>query len=91
MIPYKLDYTIEEILKTGKFNARQILKALTGKSLAHAEAETVWRAVQDHKWLVSRRLERDIGLRAAAVDYLENFYRREYPVKNFKQPRTSVV
>ena len=75
MIPYTLDYTIEKVLKTQNFNAQKTLKILTGKTLARKEAENVWSAVQNHKWLVSRRLGRDIGLRVAAVDYLENFHK----------------
>ena len=52
MITYKLDYTIEKVLKTRDFNAQKTLKTLTGKTLASKEAENVWSAVQNHKWLV---------------------------------------
>ena len=95
MITYKLDYTIEKVLKTRDFNAQKTLKTLTGKTLASKEAENVWSAVQNHKWLVSRRLGRDIGLRVAAVDYLENFHKPETFFANFikriKQPISSLV
>ena len=95
MIPYRLDYTIEKILKDQDFNAQRRLKTLTGKSLNRKEAENVWLAIQNHKWLVSRRLGRDIGFRVAAVDYLENFYKSETFYSSFLkkvlQPRSSVI
>ena len=95
MIPYRLDYTIDKILKTQDFNARKALKTLTGKSLNRKEAENIWSQVQDHKWLVSKRLGRDIGLRVAAIDYLENFHQPETFYGNFVkkilQPRSSMV
>ena len=95
MIPYRLDYTIEKILKTQNFNAQKTLKTLTGKTIARKEAQNVWNEVQNHKWLVSRHLGRDIGLRVAAVDYLENFHKPETFFANFikriKQPISSLV
>ena len=95
MITYRLDYTIEKVLKTSDFNAQRALKTLTGKSLNRKEADNVWSEIQNHKWLVSRRLGRDIGFRVAAVDYLENFYKSETFYSSFLkkvlQPRSSVV
>ena len=42
--------------------------------LPKEEAKYVWERVVDHKWYVGEQLQRDIGFRAAAVDYVENFY-----------------
>ena len=95
MIPYRLDYTIEKILKNQGFNAQRILRTLTGKTLNRNEAENVWLEIKDHKWFVSKRLGRDIGFRVAAVDYLENFYKSKtfYSsfIKKVLQPRSSFI
>ena len=40
--------------------------------VSHAAAEREWRAVLDHKWYVSERVGRDVGLKTAVVDYFEN-------------------
>ncbi len=31
-----------------------------------------WNAIEHHKWLLSERLGRDVGMQVAAADYLEN-------------------
>jgi hypothetical protein len=74
MIPYKLDYTIEKILKNKVANEKELLKELTGKSFADDNAKLIWTKIKDHKWLLSEKLGRDTGMRVAAIDYLENFY-----------------
>jgi hypothetical protein len=74
MIQYNLDYTIEKILKEDLIAEQKILEDLTGKILPKNEAVNVWQKIQDHKWHISERLSRDVGLRVAAVDYIENFY-----------------
>ena len=74
MIPDKPDYAIENSLKTEHSSEQKALQELTGKSLPQNEAKTIWRRIQDHKWYISERLRRDVGLRVAAIDYIENFY-----------------
>jgi len=70
-IPFKLDYVIERTLaKTPR--EQQALKQLTGITVTAAEARTAWPRILDHKWYVSERLGRDVGLRVAAIDYFEN-------------------
>ena len=54
----------------------------TGKNFPAKDAENLWLKVIDHKWYVSERLNRDIGLRVAAVDYIGNFY---YPPLSVKK------
>jgi hypothetical protein len=56
MIPYKLDYTIEKALQNG----------------ANAQEKTILARVQDHKWFVSERLGRDVGMLVATLDYFRN-------------------
>ncbi len=74
MIFYQLDYVVEEIRKNEPSVAQRTLKKLVGEDYTKSEAERIWERVNDHKWYVGERLQRDIGLRAAAVDYVENFY-----------------
>ena len=47
----------------------------TGKKFEVEEADqNLWLKVIDHKWYISEHLNRDIGLRVAAIDFLQNFY-----------------
>lgn len=73
MIPYKLDFAIEE-LNSADLAAQGLLQAYTGKVIVKTEAQKVWHRIPDHKWYLSERLGRDVGMRVAAVDFIENFY-----------------
>jgi hypothetical protein len=68
-----LDYVIEKTLAetTGE---HRVLKELTGIKINSAEARAAWPRILDHKWYVSERLGRDVGLRVAAIDYMENIW-----------------
>ena len=55
-------------------NSRRILNKLTGIDLSEGEAFEVLAAIQAHKWFVSERLGRDVGMRVAAIDYFENVH-----------------
>ena len=59
MIPYKLDYTIEKTLEN---------KA----SKIDFNANSLTKTIQDHKWYLSERLGRDVGLFVATLDYFLN-------------------
>jgi hypothetical protein len=71
MIPFRLDYVIERILE-GECEEQRVLRELAGVWLMPDQARTEWRRVLEHKWFVSERVGRDIGLRVAAIDYFEN-------------------
>ncbi|HEV8591242.1 MAG TPA: DUF4032 domain-containing protein [Pyrinomonadaceae bacterium] len=73
MIPYKLDFTINE-LNSDRLAAQGILQAYTGKVMPKSEAVRILQRIPDHKWYLSERLGRDVGMRVAAVDFIENFY-----------------
>ncbi len=45
---------------------------LTGEKYTEDLATDLWRKILDHKWLLSEKLGRDVGLRIACIDYLEN-------------------
>jgi hypothetical protein len=71
MIPFTLDYVVERI-REGECEEQRALRELAGVRLRPDQARTEWRRVLEHKWFVSERLGRDIGLRVAAIDYFEN-------------------
>ncbi len=72
MIPFRLDYVIEKGNEERPCEEQEVLKELAGVRLRPAEARAEWPRVLEHKWLVSERLGRDVGLRVAALDYFEN-------------------
>jgi hypothetical protein len=72
MIPFRLDYVIEKTLGEGACEEQEVLKELAGVWLRPAEARAEWPRVLEHKWFVSERVGRDVGLRVAALDYFEN-------------------
>lgn len=45
---------------------------MTGEKYTQDVAADLWRKILDHKWLLSEKLGRDVGLRTACIDYLEN-------------------
>lgn len=51
---------------------QHIIRTLTGRSLPAEVARSVWPWIIEHKWFLSEHLGRDVGLRVAAIDYLEN-------------------
>jgi hypothetical protein len=73
-IPYELDKTIERPAKSPGVRERRALRALAGIELSEDEALFFWPRILDHKWYMSERLGRDIGLRVAAIDYFENVW-----------------
>jgi hypothetical protein len=71
-IPFKLDYVIEKVLAEPSRTHKRTLRKLAGVRLSKSKAQSVWPRVLEHKWYLSERLSRDVGLRVAAVDYFEN-------------------
>lgn len=58
-----------------KFSDEQvILREFTGKQFSRNEAEILLRKIMNHKWNMSEMLHRDVGLKVAAIDFIENFY-----------------
>lgn len=72
MIPFRLDYVIEKSIGDGVCEEQEVLKELAGVRLPSAEARAEWPRMLEHKWFMSERLGRDVGLRVAALDYFEN-------------------
>ena len=82
MIFYALDYTIEKVLQQKQTDAQKFLRKFTDEKFSKSEAQFIFEKIGDHKWYVSERLQRDIGLNVAAVDYFENFYESKPTPKN---------
>jgi hypothetical protein len=68
-ISFKLEHVIEEVLSEYPKDQQRMLRKLAGVKLSQAEAGRAWPRVLEHKWFLSERLGRDVGLRVAAVDY----------------------
>jgi Domain of unknown function (DUF4032) len=71
-ISFRLEHVIEEVLSQHPLDQKRVLRNVAGVKLSKTEARSVWPRVLEHKWLLSERLGRDVGLRVAAVDYFEN-------------------
>ena len=71
-ISFKLEHVIEEVLSEHPQDQKRALRKLAGVKMSTTEALTVWPRILEHKWFLSERLGRDVGLRVAAVDYFEN-------------------
>ena len=72
-IPMKLDYLVWRLTDAGSVS--DVLRRVSGLRLGAMQAWLAWPRVLEHKWLLSERLGRDVGLRVAAVDYFDNFAR----------------
>lgn len=53
----------------------QNLKSASVVMFSPSEAREVWPQVLEHKWYLSERAGRDVGLKAAALDYFKNVRR----------------
>jgi ABC-type Na+ efflux pump permease subunit len=90
MIFYKLDYPVEKTLKNDLIHEQKVLKNFVGQEFEQAEAKYVWDSVLEHKWYVSESLKRDIGLRVAAVDYVENVYKPRNSKSNSQKSKNFI-
>lgn len=50
----------------------EVLLYLTSERYAEAQAQGLWKEILDHKFLMSERLGRNVGIRVSAFDYLLN-------------------
>jgi hypothetical protein len=74
VVLFESDQVIENVITDGG-SETQGLDSVAGVRLSSLEAREVWPQVLEHKWYMSERLGRDVGLRAAAVDYFTNVRR----------------
>jgi SpoVK/Ycf46/Vps4 family AAA+-type ATPase len=63
------DQTLEEMAPD--ICAAKIFE-ISGEKLAPEIAAGLWPKILKHKWLLSEKLRRDVGLRTACIDYIDN-------------------
>lgn len=85
---YQLDYVVEKVRQNRPTAEQKLLKQLVGQDFTKEEAKFVWEKIGDHKWYIGERLKRDVGLKVAAVDYVENFYDAGIFRKNKNKPKS---
>lgn len=69
-IPFPLDEVIARLTRGPELD---VLRRAAGPALSRTQAREMLPRVLEHKWLLSERLGRDVGLRVAAADYFDNF------------------
>ena len=86
-IPSKLDRDTERVLEDDGIE-KQKLQQVFGVRLSSSETREIWPQVLKHKWYLSERCGRDVGIRAAALDYFENVrrVRKREEVRNTLPP-----
>lgn len=60
-----------------KFYVR-LIAWLGGYELSSQEAESTWREILEHKWYMSEKAGRDVGIQAAALDYFKRLKLAEH-------------
>jgi len=68
-IQYLVDKAIKK--KGGNFYSN-ILFELTSERFPEEKAKALWQEILHHKYVISEKLGRNIGIRVATLDYLEN-------------------
>jgi hypothetical protein len=87
MIPFKNEYTIEKTINEQPSKEQLYLQTMFGEKVGKYEAQTYFERILDHKWYVSERLGRDIGLHVAALDFATNI--EPLPVAKFNRRNTN--
>lgn len=87
-ITFKLDYLIEKAIQRKEMDARRILQELAGVKLSAREAREAMPSIQNHKWYISERMGRDVGLKVAAIDYFDNIYKPRASQRSGSLPLT---
>ena len=72
-----------EILSPAECAAR--IAEICGTKLEPETAAELWPKISQHKWLLSEKLSRDVGLRVACIDFLENMDQAQAEYLAFEQ------
>jgi diguanylate cyclase (GGDEF)-like protein len=69
----EIQYIIDKIVKEkrGTFYS-DILQSLTSERFPEPDAKRFWQEILAHKYGISEKLGRNVGIRVASLDYLEN-------------------
>ena len=87
MVSFELDYAIEKILLDQPTREQVFFREMFGAKIARRDAESYFNRILTHKWYVSERLGRDIGLPVAALDFVANI--EPLPVRRKTGKRTT--
>lgn len=79
--PFLLDNFIQ---KYGKDFYKRCIFSLTHISITERLAEETWEHIVSHRIYLNGMLHRDVGLKVAAVDYLENISNIKYNMTSFE-------
>lgn len=71
-ISMRLEHVIEELRRDKAAVERRMLRKIAGVDVSTDEARDLWPKLLDHKWYMSERMGRDVGLRVAAIDFFEH-------------------
>lgn len=58
---------------------------MSGATFEPDIAVDLWYKVLDHKWLLSEKVGRDVGLRTACIDFLENMEQAHDEYRSYKR------
>lgn len=72
MIQFRNDYIIEKIINERASKEQVFFQKMFGAKIEKTVAQQFLERILDHKWYVSERLGRDIGLPVAALDFVAN-------------------
>ncbi len=92
-IPTPLEYVIVRVRREESDDERRLLCKLAGVEVPADEARDLWPRLLDHKWFMSERMGRDVGLRVAAIDFFEHVEPRTEvaPLERFVLARAQAV
>lgn len=71
-IPFALEWAVEEARNAPSGEHAGVARLLGVLGVPAAFAHENWAGVLEHKWYLSERIGRDVGLQVAVVDYFEN-------------------
>jgi transitional endoplasmic reticulum ATPase len=78
-----MDIDMRETLSPEECTSR--IFELSGFEFEPDDAADLWSKIMQHKWLLSEKVGRDIGLRAACIDFLENMEQAPSEYVTYKQ------
>lgn len=71
-IPFALEWAVEEARNAPSGEHSGVARLLGVLGVPAAYAHENWAGVLEHKWYLSERIGRDVGLQVAVVDYFEH-------------------
>lgn len=79
------------VLKFGNQFYKRCIFSLTHISIDEKMAETKWEEIVTHRIYLNNILHRDVGLKVAAIDYLENMSSTKYDMTSFESSKADDI